>query len=108
MPSNSNIEENVKAGSEPSKQTGTTGTAAVRHRKSEHELDDQGTDQFEAAELLRRIRDEVFDGSNDAFALALGRPVEEIETWTSGALAIDGDVVLKARALAQERGMDIE
>jgi hypothetical protein len=39
-------------------------------------------------------------------ALALGRPTEEIEEWTRGDGIIDGDVVMKARGLAMERGIE--
>ena len=72
------------------------------------EIDDRGTDQSEAAQILKNIRDEVFDSSDEKLALALGRPTEEIAEWTSGAGTIDGDVLMKARALALERGMEIE
>lgn len=70
-------------------------------------IDDQGTDQSEAANILKRIRDEAFDSSDEKLALALGRPTEEIETWTTGSGIIDGDVVMKARQLAVQRGVEI-
>ena len=70
-------------------------------------IDDQGTEQSEAANILKRIRDAAFGSSDTKLALALGRPAEEIETWTSGSGEIDGDVVMKARRLAVERGVDI-
>jgi hypothetical protein len=53
------------------------------------------------------IRDAAFDASNEKLALALGRPTEEIEQWASGNGLIDGDVVMKARALAIQRDLDI-
>jgi hypothetical protein len=65
----------------------------------DYEIDDRGTDQCEASEILRKIRDDAFDSSNEKLALALGRPTEEIEKWTSGEGTIDGDVVLKASVL---------
>jgi hypothetical protein len=71
-------------------------------------IDDHGTDQIEAAKILRNIRDEGFESSNEKLALVLGRPVEEIEAWASGSGIIDGDVVMKARGLALERGIRIE
>lgn len=71
-------------------------------------IDDRGTDQSEALQILTTIRDGAFDGSNEKLALALGRPTEEIEEWIGGAGIIDGDVVQKARALAIERGLQIE
>src|SRR4051812_22121215 len=71
-------------------------------------LDDRGTDQSEASEMLRSIRDQAFEGSDEKLALALGRPTDEIERWASGAGTIDGDIVLKARGLANQRGINIE
>jgi len=70
-------------------------------------IDDQGTDQVGAAQILKQIRDEGFDASDEKLALALGRPAEEIEAWTTGAGHIDGDVILKARHLALQRGIHI-
>ena len=79
--------------------------------QSEPEIDDRGTDQHEAAEILKTVRDGAFDASDEKLALALGRPAEEIEAWTSGsgevAGDIDGDVVMKARTLALKRGVEI-
>jgi hypothetical protein len=72
----------------------------------DHILDDHGTDQAEAAHILTHIRDAAFEASNEKLALALGRPTEEIEEWTRGAGIIDGDVVLKARGLAMQRGIE--
>ena len=70
-------------------------------------IDDHGTDQVEAAQILKQIRDAGFDASDEKLALALGRPAQEIEAWTSGAGHIDGDVILKARHLALERGIQV-
>lgn len=70
-------------------------------------VDDQGTDQSEAADILKRIRDEAFGASDEKLALALGRPTEEVEIWTTGSGVIDGDVVMKARRLAIQRGVEI-
>lgn len=72
------------------------------------EIDDRGTDQVEASQILKNIRDGAFDSSDEKLALALGRPTAEIEEWTSGGGLIDGDVMQKARALASERGLEIE
>jgi uncharacterized protein HemX len=81
---------------------------ADRNSQSREVLDDQGTDQTAAAEILRNVRDRAFDSSDEKLALALGRPTEEIAEWTRGARSIDADVVMKARALAQERGAPME
>lgn len=80
----------------------------VASSDNEPMLDDRGTDQAEALQILTSIRDGAFDSSNEKLALALGRPTEELEEWIDGAGTIDGDVVQKARALAIERGSEIE
>jgi hypothetical protein len=76
-------------------------------RDETDELDDQGTTQEEAAEILQILRDDVFESSDEKLALALGRPPEEIKAWLSGNDIIDADVLLKARGLAMERGVEL-
>jgi hypothetical protein len=71
-------------------------------------LDDQGTNQTEGRAIIKRLRDKAFDGNDDQLALALGRPVEEVEGWTGGAEPVDDDVLMKARGIAQERGVSVE
>src|SRR5436190_6054704 len=75
--------------------------------EGEHVIDDRGTGQSEASQILRHIRDNAFEANDEKLALALGRPTEEIEEWTSGRGLIDGDVILKARTLAMQRGIEI-
>jgi hypothetical protein len=82
-----------------------TGDAESLAEDENHVVDDRGTDQFAAADILRQIRDAGFDASDEKLALALGRPAEEIEAWTSGSGHIDADVILKARNLAIQRGI---
>jgi hypothetical protein len=72
------------------------------------EVDDRGSTQFDALRILRNLRDRAFDSSNDKLALALGRPVEEIQSFTAGGASIDDDIVMKARGIAKERGVEIE
>lgn len=84
------------------------GKAVVTKSQAEPAIDDQGTDQFEASQILKNIRDSAFDASDEKLALALGRPTDEIEEWTSGSGLIDGDVIMKARALALQRGLELE
>jgi len=100
---------------EASKSNDATGRAASMARigkenadEAKPAIDDQGTDQFEASQILKNIRDNAFDASDEKLALALGRPTEEIEQWTSGNGTIDGDVIMKARALALQRGLEAE
>jgi hypothetical protein len=80
----------------------------LRDEARHHQIDDHGTNQAKASNILREIRDNAFDASSEKLALALGRPTEEIEEWTSGNGSIDGDVVMKARALAIQRGVEVE
>jgi len=72
------------------------------------EVDDRGSTQFDALRMLRNLRDRAFDSSNDKLALALGRPVEEIQTFTEGGAPIDDDIVMKARGIAKQRGVEID
>ena len=76
-------------------------------KRTTNPLDDQGTNQNEGRAVLKRLRDQAFDGSDEQLALALGRPVAEVEGWTGGAEPLDDDVLMKARGIAQERGIDI-
>ena len=71
-------------------------------------VDDRGTNQTEGRALLRKLRDQGFDSSDEQLALALGRPLEEVEAWMGGAEPVDDDVVMKARGIATQRGLDIE
>lgn len=71
-------------------------------------LDDQGTNQTEGRAIIKRLRDKAFEGNNEQLALALGRPVEEVEGWTGGAETVDDDVLMKVRGIAQERGVAVE
>jgi hypothetical protein len=76
-------------------------------RTSDQAVDDRGTNQSEGRAILKRLRDNGFDSSDEKLAVALGRPVEEVEAWTGGAEAVDDDVIMKARGIAKERGIEI-
>lgn len=71
-------------------------------------MDDQGTEPFEAVELLKQVRDTAFDSSDEKLGLALGRSSKEISDWISGTEIMDSDALIKLRALAEERGAEIE
>lgn len=71
-------------------------------------VDDQGTTQSEGRALLKHLCERGFDGDEEKVALALGRPVEEVQGWIGGAEPVDDDVVMKARGIAKERGIEIE
>ena len=83
-------------------------TATEEQKIGSDALDDQGTNQTEGRAIIKRLRDQAFDGSDEQLALALGRPVEEVQGWTGGAEPVDDDVLMKARGIAQERGIEVE
>jgi hypothetical protein len=60
------------------------------------------SDSSEARKNLERLKNEVFESSNRHVALALGRPVEEVDLWFEGG-EIDEDAQEKINGIAQER-----
>lgn len=82
--------------------------SAAQRAKSRELVDDRGTNQTEGRALLRKLRDAGFASSDEKLALALGRPVEEVEAWTGGMEPVDDDVIMKARGIALQRGIEIE
>ena len=87
--------------------TEQVGVADAANNEGNNTVDDQGTNEAEGRALLKHLRDAGFDGSDEKLAIALGRPVEEVEGWTGGAAPVDDDVVMKARGIAKERGIEI-
>src|SRR5689334_18547575 len=83
------------------------GTARVSREQTEP-LDDHGTSQEEASEILQMLRDEAFDSSDEKLAVALGRTTDEVKAWFSGNEPVDADVLLKARGIAMERGVEVD
>ena len=75
---------------------------------NDNPVDDRGTDAAGGLELLRRLRDNGFESDDEKFAVALGRPVKEVSAWMEGAEPPDDDIIMKARGIAQERGIEIE
>jgi hypothetical protein len=74
----------------------------------EQAVDAVGTTTIEGREIIQRLRDQGFEGDDERLAVALGRPVEQVQAWTSGeAETVDDDIVMKARGIAKERGLDI-
>ncbi|HEX8476659.1 MAG TPA: hypothetical protein VF666_21860 [Pyrinomonadaceae bacterium] len=71
-------------------------------------VDDRGTDAAGGLALLRRLRDEGFEADDEKFAVALGRPVEEVSAWMQGSEPPDDDIIMKARGIAKERNVAIE
>ena len=75
---------------------------------SSNQVDDRGTSAEEGRMMLRRLRSEGFEGDDEKFAIALGRPVEEVRAWMLNDETVDDDVIMKAREIAKERGLSIE
>jgi hypothetical protein len=82
--------------------------AGTRQAKDAGAVDDRGTSQDEARTILKKLRDQGFDSSDEQFAVALGRPVEEVKGWIEGTEPVDDDIIMKARGIAQQRGIEIE
>ena len=78
------------------------------NEQNSNAVDDRGTSESQGREMLKRMRDAGFEGSDEKFAVALGRPVAEVQGWMDGSAAVDDDVVMKARGIANERGIEIE
>jgi acetolactate synthase small subunit len=74
----------------------------------DQKVDDKGTDQEEAQNILARLRDQGFDSDNEKLAVALGRSAEQIQAMISGVETIDDDIVMKARGIALNRGIEVE
>jgi hypothetical protein len=91
-----------------SKARGRRLDVSLRRKFPDKPVDDRGTLQDEAAQILRNLRDRAFQASDERLALALGRPTEEIAAWNAGEEVIDDDVVMKARGIAMNRGVRIE
>jgi hypothetical protein len=77
-------------------------------QSSNNQVDDKGTSEAEGRALLKLLRDAGFEGSDEKLAVALGRPLEEVQGWMGAAAPVDDDVVMKARGIAKERGIEIE
>ena len=83
-----------------------TGTGQAEQNEA---VDDRGTSQAEGRALLKELRDRGFDSNDEQLAVALGRPVEEVAAWMSGGGdPVDDDIIMKARGIATQRGIEIE
>jgi hypothetical protein len=82
--------------------------------RNEQVVDDRGTSEAGGREILKRLRDEGFEADDEKLAVALGRPVEEVQGWTasdgssSSDEPVDDDIIMKARGIAKERGIELE
>lgn len=70
-------------------------------------IDNRGADQSQAAQILLAIRDSAFDSNDEKLALALSRSSDEIAEWLNGEGKIDSDALLKAKALATKRDVEL-
>jgi hypothetical protein len=77
--------------------------------RNEQAVDDRGTSEAGGREILKRLRDEGFESDDAKLAVALGRPVEEVQGWMGGDAGepVDDDIVMKARGIAKERGIEL-
>jgi hypothetical protein len=77
--------------------------------RNEQAVDDRGTSEAGGREILKRLRDEGFESDDTKLAVALGRPVEEVQGWMAGDAdePVDDDIVMKARGIAKERGIEL-
>ncbi|HEY0101826.1 MAG TPA: hypothetical protein VGB76_23065 [Pyrinomonadaceae bacterium] len=79
--------------------------------RNEHAVDDRGTSETGGREILKRLRDEGFEADDEKLAVALGRPIEEVQGWMAGGGSdepVDDDIIMKARGIAKERGIALE
>lgn len=70
-------------------------------------VDDAGTDQDDARELLRAFCEKGFDGDVGRAAVALGRPASALRELMDGQSEIDEDLVMKIRGMSKERGIAV-
>ena len=80
----------------------------VDQQVNDQQVDDKGTDQEAARAILSALRDRGFDGDNGKLATALGRSTEQVEGLIDGSATVDDDVVMKARGIALNRGVEVE
>ena len=69
--------------------------------------ENESAQKANARNIITELRDQAFDGSDEQLALALGRPVEEVQALADGSEVPDKDAVIKARGLAEERGVEL-
>ena len=74
----------------------------------DQKVDDKGTGQEQAQHMIEALRNLGFDGDNEKLAKALGRTIEQVDGMIGGTETIDDDVVMKARGIALNRGIQIE
>lgn len=71
-------------------------------------VDDRGTDQGEAQQMLQAFVENGFEGDEERTGLVLGRPGNEIREMINGDIPIDDDMAMKVRGIADERGIQLQ
>jgi hypothetical protein len=71
-------------------------------------VDDKGTTRQAGRDIIKRLRDQGFAASDDKLAIALGRPVEQVQAWINDKEPVDDDIIMKARGIAKDRNIKIE
>ncbi|MEP7211842.1 MAG: hypothetical protein ABI791_02125 [Acidobacteriota bacterium] len=74
---------------------------------TQNPVDDKGTGQPQAREMMTRLNESAGHGSLEELGLIMGRPEDELRRFLDGAEPIDDDFVMKMRGVAQERGIDL-
>ncbi len=74
----------------------------------DEQVDDKGTDQTGAREIIKNLCDRAFNADADKAAVALGRSTEHVQAVLTGAQPADDDLVMKARGIAINRGVEVE
>lgn len=74
----------------------------------DQQVDDKGTDQTAAREIITHLCDGAFDGDADKLAVALGRSSEQVQAVLDGSEPADDDLVMKARGIAINREVEVE
>ena len=71
-------------------------------------VDYQGTDQAEARDMLDAFCKNGFGGDAQKAAAVLGRPASELREMLDGQSAVDDDLAVRMRGIANERNFRIE
>ena len=74
----------------------------------DQQVDDKGTDQDQARGIITNLCDEAFESDANKLAVALGRSTEQVQAVLSGSEPVDDDLVMKARGIAINRGVEVE
>jgi plasmid maintenance system antidote protein VapI len=75
---------------------------------AENIVDDKGTSQAEARNMLANLCQKGFDNNVGELAIVLGRPSAEISGILENDEMIDDDLAMKIRGIAGQRQIEIE